>query len=61
MGRSSNDVYVQSFPGPGRPLRISREGGKWPEWSKDGRGIYFIAPDLVRGCTSSMIEGEVTP
>jgi hypothetical protein len=40
-----HEVYLQSFPTPGRALRISRDGGLWPEWSKDGRELYFIAPD----------------
>ena len=42
------EVYLQSFPTPGRPVRISRDGGRWPEWSKDGRELYFIAPDARR-------------
>lgn len=44
------EVYLQSFPTPGRARRISRDGGLWPEWSKDGRELYFIASD-ARGET----------
>ncbi len=35
-------VYVQSYP-PGRgKWRISTSGGRLPEWSRDGRELYFV-------------------
>jgi hypothetical protein len=48
------EVYVQPFPAGGRPVRISREGGRTPRWSADGRQLFFEAPDggiLVAGVT----------
>jgi dipeptidyl aminopeptidase/acylaminoacyl peptidase len=42
-GRS--EVYVQSFPEISRAIRISVNGGRRPEWRKDGKEFYFIAPD----------------
>jgi Tol biopolymer transport system component len=42
-GRS--EVYVQSFPELSRGTRISVNGGGRPEWRKDGKELYFIAPD----------------
>ena len=39
------EVYVQSFPELSRAVRISVNGGRRPEWRKDGKELYFIAPD----------------
>ena len=39
------EVYVQSFPTPGRKYRVSVNGGASPIWSRDGKELYFIAPD----------------
>jgi dipeptidyl aminopeptidase/acylaminoacyl peptidase len=41
-GRS--EVYVQSFPELTRGTRISVHGGNCPEWRKDAKELYFIAP-----------------
>jgi len=39
------DIYVRSYPQLDRPVRISPAGGDWPEWSRDGKELYYIAPD----------------
>ena len=49
------EVYVQPFPGGGRPVRISREGGRTPRWSADGRELFFEAPD------GGIMAASVTP
>ena len=55
-GRS--EIYVQSFPEAGRKVRISNNGGDRPEWRKDGKELYYLAPDgklmamAVNGATS---------
>ncbi|MBI3404869.1 MAG: serine/threonine-protein kinase [Acidobacteria bacterium] len=36
------EVYVQSFPGPGGKWQVSVDGGELPEWSRDGHEIFFI-------------------
>jgi serine/threonine protein kinase len=36
------EVYVNSFPEPGRPVRVSTKGGVRPEWRSDGKEIYYI-------------------
>lgn len=38
-------VYVQAFPGGGRPARVSGAGGRAPRWRDGGRALYFEAPD----------------
>jgi Tol biopolymer transport system component len=41
----SYEVYVRPFPGPGGKSQISTGGGLYPVWSRDGRKIFFVAPD----------------
>ncbi len=40
-----DEVYVAAFPGPGRPLQVSADGGTGPLWSHDGRTLYYRALD----------------
>ena len=42
-GRS--EVYVRTFPEPGGKWPISKDGGAQPRWRRDGKEIFFIAPD----------------
>ena len=43
------EVYVNSFPEAGRKIRISTDGGSYPQWGapigKDGRELFYVAPD----------------
>ncbi len=43
------EVYVESYPatsaGTGGKWQISRSGGAQPRWSRDGRELFFLAPD----------------
>ena len=40
-----NEIYVQSFPGPGGKWQISAEGGLEPHWSEDGKELFYRSPD----------------
>jgi Tol biopolymer transport system component len=40
-----NEIFVQSFPEHSGQWQISKGGGDFPVWSRDGRELYFIAPD----------------
>lgn len=35
------EVYVQEWPGPGRKVQISSEGGIDPVWRRDGKEIFY--------------------
>ena len=35
------EIYVQPFPGPGRKLQISIEGGTEPLWAPNGRELFY--------------------
>lgn len=39
------EIYVRPFPGPGEQYPISAGGGVYPRWSRDGKELYYIAPD----------------
>jgi len=38
------EVYVTSFPKPGRKWQVSTEGGSNPRWRDDGRELYYLTP-----------------
>jgi Tol biopolymer transport system component len=39
------EIYVQSFPEPGRKVTVSQGGGQLPIWRRDGQELYYISPD----------------
>ena len=39
------EIYVRPFPARGGSRLISSSGGVYPRWSRDGKELYFIAPD----------------
>jgi eukaryotic-like serine/threonine-protein kinase len=39
------EIYVAPFPGPGGNWRVSSAGGSEPKWRRDGRELFYIAPD----------------
>ena len=39
------EVYVRSFPSGAVKSRISTAGGTQPQWRRDGRELFYIAPD----------------
>jgi hypothetical protein len=39
------EIFVSPFPnGAGSKQQISTNGGTWPQWRKDGRELYYFAP-----------------
>src|SRR5262249_35083715 len=42
-GRS--EVYVQTFPLSTAKWQVSAEGGSQPLWRRDGKEMFYIAPD----------------
>jgi len=40
-----SEIYVETFPVPEAGWQISVNGGSLPRWSRDGKELYFIAPD----------------
>jgi Tol biopolymer transport system component len=40
-----DEVYVQSFPPSGGKWQVSTGGGAQPHWRRDGKELFYIAPD----------------
>ena len=39
------EVYVQSFPALAEKRQVSISGGTQPRWRRDGRELFYLAPD----------------
>ncbi|HTR01595.1 MAG TPA: protein kinase, partial [Thermoanaerobaculia bacterium] len=40
-----NQIYVQSFPGPGGKWQVSSNGGREATWRADGKELYFVTEE----------------
>jgi hypothetical protein len=40
-----NEVYVAPFPRREGKWQISTAGGSWPRWRRDGKELFYLAPD----------------
>ena len=40
-----DEIYVTAFPGPSDHWQVSQNGGTEPRWRKDGKELFFFAPD----------------
>ena len=50
----SDEVYVQRFPEGGGRVKISRNGGKQPRWSRDGTEIFYVEGDTLMTVSVSL-------
>jgi len=58
------EVYIESFPATGFKRQISTQGGFEPQWRRDGRELFYLAPNqtlMAVGVTSSSTTLEVSP
>jgi eukaryotic-like serine/threonine-protein kinase len=55
------EVRVQSFPGPGGRWQVSKEGGRGPLWSKDGRPLFYHQADDQVWVADIRTEGGFAP
>jgi len=53
------EVYVQTFPASGGKWIISANGGAQPRWRRDGKELFFIAPDRKMMAADVKLEGSV--
>ena len=58
-----DEVYVRSFPQNEVRLLVSIEGGAQPQWRRDGRELFYIAPGqlLTSVQINSSLKGVGTP
>jgi len=38
-----NEIYVVPFPGPGGKWQVSRGGGSYPRWRRDGTELFYLS------------------
>jgi len=56
------EVYIDAFPEPRGRIRISADGGMFPEWASDGRELFYIArSSTLVSVTLKFGPGGVTP
>ena len=53
------EVYVQAMAGGGAKWLVSRGGGMQPQWSADGRQLYYMALDRRLTVVDVRAEGAV--
>ena len=39
------EVYVQPFPASGGKWQVSKDGGSYPKWRRDGKEMFYLAAD----------------
>jgi len=60
-------VYVQSFPTSGGKWQVSTGGGAQPQWRRDGKELFYLAPDRklmaveVNGAGPTFVPGVPKP
>ena len=55
------EVYVQSFPASGGKWQVSTGGGDEPQWRRDGKEIFYIAPDKTLMAVAIAAGGSFEP
>jgi Tol biopolymer transport system component len=59
-------LYIQSFPEPGKKQQVSTNGAFIPRWSRDGKELFYVEPDLtlmavsIKSTNSSLEAGVPT-
>jgi Tol biopolymer transport system component len=53
------EVYVAPFPGPGGARQISAAGGFDPRWRRDGKELFYVAPDSLMAAAVSIRNGTL--
>jgi hypothetical protein len=44
-GQACYEIYARTFPDAGGKWQVSVAGGVQPRWRRDGRELYYVAPD----------------
>lgn len=52
------EIYVQAFPQAMGKFQISTDGGRLPEWSPDGKEIFYVSPEYDLMVVSLTITGD---
>lgn len=52
------EIYVQRYPGPAAPIRISEDGGRNSLWAPSGRELYYRNNSEVRAVAFDPVTGR---
>jgi Tol biopolymer transport system component len=52
------EIYVDSYPTPGRRRLISTGGGQYPVWAPGGRELFYLSPDYTLMSTRITVAGD---
>jgi serine/threonine-protein kinase len=55
----TDQVFVRSFPDRDGPWQISENGGSYPEWSRNGRELFFRTADGQIAVASYTVKGDL--
>ena len=58
------EVYAESFPATGFKRQVSTQGGFEPQWRRDGKELFYLAPNqtlMAVGVKSTPTTLEVSP
>ncbi len=53
------EVYVRPFPSSNRQWKVSVAGGQQPEWRRDGKELFYVAPDHALMAVPVTLQGDV--
>jgi serine/threonine-protein kinase len=59
--RGNREVYVQPYPGPGKAVPISNNGGSEPAWSREGTELFFTNQQKMMSVRFKISNGEFIP
>jgi eukaryotic-like serine/threonine-protein kinase len=55
------EIYVMDFPAASQRLRISTNGGLKPRWRRDGKELFYLAPDgSMMAAKIAVVNGQLT-
>ena len=51
------EIWIQAYPGPGAPVRISPNGGVEPVWARNGRELFYLEGRRMMGVALDLRSG----
>jgi hypothetical protein len=54
-----DQIYIRPFPGVGKAIRVSPNGGKLPRWRRDGRELFYVTSNRVIMAVSVRPDGRL--
>ncbi len=56
------EIYIDSFPSPGNKVRVSTDGGQYPQWGPGARELFYVSADYrLMSVSLNVGSGAVEP